>query len=959
MMGAILLKESVEQQLHSALESEEWSRVAELARNPATAQIVRNAKVGWGGGTALHMASYCQKADITNTLLDAGAGLSSRDNEGHTPLHIAALSGSLLVARTLLDRGADVTDANAYGWTPLHAAAVNGHMEMAMLLLEYGAQPNTPASDGRTPVEVAEASGRHQIVGLLCRARATIERTPKPRRRLVIEDDDEDDDEDDNEHYDEHGVQQGAEQRGPNACMQLISTDSAQNGCSSQESQSNSRVAHKNGMANTTYDRLITKRRRCKTNNRDDNRQGPQTEAADNLAQKKPRASTAIIQSQSVSQETKPPSSQRHMKITLDNAQCPLPRADKHSSNGHYSTPSATFEQQHAMSALIGTCNSTSPDPPATLRQPQTPVEHKIKRAAEKTRIDSMQSSPIARRAQFTPSSASAVLPPRAQFKGQQHTQPQASEQQGKDSVDLTSAKAPDHRQEMTDSQTVQVQSVLRLKCRQCVLPCSQEEPPECAEKRSLAVDQSRQGKGTALGKALQMYGAERTKTAQFLPLSEPSADLNNATTFYAAESGLHATRTPTTIKTTAQAQNTSPNKATSNAGTIKPSSTMQILQTESMGLVRQRTEYRDLQLMSRHSGHMLNRHNTAWFRIYDGRPSSPTETANQLSRDKCGFNPGRRDAATTQLHVVRTTKEPEICVTESQAADVLHEARSTDETRPGNATPVGAAILRQEAADSQDEVPRRIPQVQHRRGNFDKIAQNERHAEQATGVIGRISQETTTSTRHRSTIQEARPDATSASKPIYEQLEIDLRHEIAPKQRTNNANDVKLANDTHPVRLTAPPLVDTRGSNDRYEQSAEQAFARNRIWPMELVRLNPSGRMQMSVYQRRTDIGHLNASEVAKLMIQYICEGHDEETREEFSQKISRGVHAYRLTGRALLAMEPTPTELARALLLQQRSISHDYKEPCVERDVLYYGVLDFIRTARAMHSPSNTLTR
>lgn len=173
-------------QLISALEREDWKKVAEMARDPMMVKHVSSAKVGFGGGTALHMTAYCHNFEVTKVLIDNGADMAAKDKEGYTPLHIASLSGSHDVAELLISRGAKVTASNAYGWTPLHAASVNGHTKVGQLLLDNGATPDSEANDGRSPQSIASSAQHYEMVELLNTATRK-EKLARTRRRLSSE----------------------------------------------------------------------------------------------------------------------------------------------------------------------------------------------------------------------------------------------------------------------------------------------------------------------------------------------------------------------------------------------------------------------------------------------------------------------------------------------------------------------------------------------------------------------------------------------------------------------------------------------------------------------------------------------------------------------------------------------------------------------------------------------------
>lgn len=591
-MAQVSSSETITEQLRRALEREEWSRVVDLAKDPVSASVVINAKVGWGGGTALHMASYCHKLDVSVVLLAAGAQLASQDKEGYTPLHIASLSGSQIVARLLLDKGADVSAVNAYGWTPLHAAAVNGHVGVALLLLERGAQAHAKANDGRTPVEIAEASGRMQIIEVLRGAPNGTERREKPRRRIITEDDD--DDEDDEDDVDDI----------------------------------------------------------------------PTAKNADNMVNKPPKKQELngpanAPQEQQVADETRKDDKN-------DIVVCSLHAKRTRIENGEEARPSAGINEQP---------NREESQNSAT-KKPRTSCQQGEKQ-------------PLAAPAQQTAGNI----------------------------VQNTSFGAGDQTTTEANGKLNQIP----------LSPCLPIFPPPPAQPRNLPTrrkDPRVHESDNALRNQMQMQ-----------------------------------THMQIQGQTQVQAQTQSQAKTNAAKQSIPP--------TQALAQAQAQAQAQALSL---------------------SQPMSQVQTHTQSQQQPQGV--------------------------------------------------------------MQSQVPLQL-----------------RGPAQSQG-------------------------------------------EVLPQAIVQSQGPIQSRGQTQPLA--------------RYASGA-------------------------------ADIGRLNVAEVAKLMIRYVCEGHDNETKERFSRIIMRGVLMYRLTGRALLAPDPSPSDLARALILGQRSVGFDYKAPCVERDVLYFGVMDFIRTARARHSSSS----
>lgn len=122
------------------------------------------------GSSALHWAADGNHREVCRILIEAGADLEGRCDEGQTPLHRAARtkdsvvyhpasdSRSLecpLACRVLLEAGADGDARDKHDRTPLHAAAQDGSAENCRVLAEAGADPNARDDEGDAPLHLA------------------------------------------------------------------------------------------------------------------------------------------------------------------------------------------------------------------------------------------------------------------------------------------------------------------------------------------------------------------------------------------------------------------------------------------------------------------------------------------------------------------------------------------------------------------------------------------------------------------------------------------------------------------------------------------------------------------------------------------------------------------------------------------------------------------------------------
>jgi len=133
------------------------------------------------GMTALHWAAMKNDAELTQTLLYAGANVRATTRIGaYTALLLAAKNGNGAVIAPLLKSGADVNAPTANGTTPLMFAAASGNLEAVTALIAGGADVNAKESvRNLTPAMFAAASNRAAALQLLAERGADLKATSK------------------------------------------------------------------------------------------------------------------------------------------------------------------------------------------------------------------------------------------------------------------------------------------------------------------------------------------------------------------------------------------------------------------------------------------------------------------------------------------------------------------------------------------------------------------------------------------------------------------------------------------------------------------------------------------------------------------------------------------------------------------------------------------------------------
>ncbi|MDO8348952.1 MAG: ankyrin repeat domain-containing protein [Planctomycetota bacterium] len=95
----------------------------------------------WAGDPLLHWFVIEDFQGAAQLVLDLGAAIDERDEDGRTALHYACSFGRLGMVRLLLQRGADRDLVNEhFHENPLHLATAGTHLGVVLVLLQHGAR---------------------------------------------------------------------------------------------------------------------------------------------------------------------------------------------------------------------------------------------------------------------------------------------------------------------------------------------------------------------------------------------------------------------------------------------------------------------------------------------------------------------------------------------------------------------------------------------------------------------------------------------------------------------------------------------------------------------------------------------------------------------------------------------------------------------------------------------------
>ena len=105
-------------------------------------------------------------------LLDAGADLNARDEQGQTALMNASRDGHTAMVRLLVARGADLNHTAKFNLSALMLAVINGRHAIVGALADPGADQTlrgtgAPGFAGKTALDLAVAANRVIAIALL------------------------------------------------------------------------------------------------------------------------------------------------------------------------------------------------------------------------------------------------------------------------------------------------------------------------------------------------------------------------------------------------------------------------------------------------------------------------------------------------------------------------------------------------------------------------------------------------------------------------------------------------------------------------------------------------------------------------------------------------------------------------------------------------------------------------
>ena len=126
------------------------------------------AEISFDGWTPLHLACFFGGYEAVELLIERGADVNARSQNGMTnmPIHAAVAGKRTAIVSLLLSKGADPNVQQNNGVTPIQQSTSHYDIEMTKLLLDYGADPKLQQQSGKTAISIAEENNYEEILAL-------------------------------------------------------------------------------------------------------------------------------------------------------------------------------------------------------------------------------------------------------------------------------------------------------------------------------------------------------------------------------------------------------------------------------------------------------------------------------------------------------------------------------------------------------------------------------------------------------------------------------------------------------------------------------------------------------------------------------------------------------------------------------------------------------------------------
>jgi ankyrin repeat protein len=154
---SMLLAAGPELDIFDAASVGRTARVAELLdRDPSLVNAYSR-----DGFFPLGLAAFFGHPETVRLLLARGADVAqiAQNPMRIQPLHAAVAGRSFEAIRLIVEAGAPVNGKQQEGWAPLHEAAHQKNVELTSYLLAHGADPNVRNDAGKSPRDLAEGDG--------------------------------------------------------------------------------------------------------------------------------------------------------------------------------------------------------------------------------------------------------------------------------------------------------------------------------------------------------------------------------------------------------------------------------------------------------------------------------------------------------------------------------------------------------------------------------------------------------------------------------------------------------------------------------------------------------------------------------------------------------------------------------------------------------------------------------